>query len=172
MSLKKCTNPFKNTYRRIYHDSKKDDFVTRLKDNVVNNNFEVGPNLMLGRVLLSMKDAIEQTFSWNEVSNKQAKKILNPGMTNEILDKQKLRDKLKKEWIKSGKIANSPVHLKYEKIRNKVVNMCNKANRAKIQNKCMEANGDSGKMWKVINRIFEIERQTQHHSRLCEGCKC
>ena len=99
-----------------------------------------------------MKDAIEQSFSWNKVSNKQAKKILNPWMTNEILDKQKLRDKLKKEWIKSGKMANSPVHLKYKKIRNKVVNMCNKAKRAKIQNKCKDANGNSGKMWKVINK--------------------
>ena len=157
MSLKKCTNPFKNTYRRIYHDSKKDDFVTRLKENVDNNNFDVGPNLILGRVLLSMKDAIEQTFSWNKVSNKQAKKILNPWMTTEILDKQKFRDKLKKEWIKSGKIANSPVHLKYKKIRNKVVNMCNKAKRAKIQNKCKEANGDSSKMWKVINRTLKLK---------------
>ena len=39
-SLKKCTNPFKNTYWRIYHDSKKDDFVTRLKENADNNNLK------------------------------------------------------------------------------------------------------------------------------------
>ena len=35
--------------------------------------------------------------------------------------------------------------------------MCNKAKRAKIQNKCKEANGDSGKMWKVINRTLKLK---------------
>ena len=87
--------------------------------------------------------------------HKHAKKILNPWMATKILDKQKMRDKLKKEWIKSGKIANSTLHQKYKKIRNEVVNMCKKAKRAKIQSKCKEANGDSGKIWKVINTTLK-----------------
>ena len=33
-------------------------------------------------------------------------------MTNEILKEQKIWDKLKKEWIQSGKIPNSPLHVK------------------------------------------------------------
>ena len=44
-----------------------------------------------------------------KVSNKQAKRILNPWMTSEILKQQQIRDKLKKQWIKSGKITNSPL---------------------------------------------------------------
>ena len=41
-----------------------------------------------------------------KVSNKQAKKIENPWMTQEILREQRIRDKLRKEWIQSGKIPN------------------------------------------------------------------
>ena len=74
MSLSKCTNPFKNTYRRCYPESKKDDFVARLKQNIDSSNFNVEPNLHLDRVLLSIKDAVEQTFPLRKVSNKQAKK--------------------------------------------------------------------------------------------------
>ena len=160
MSLSKSfTNPFKNTYRRVFHESKKDDLVTRLKENVDKRDFNVGPNLMLERVLLSMQDSIENTFQFSKVSNKQAKNILNPWMTTEIREKQKLRDKLKKEWVVSGKTANSPLHLRYKKIRNKDVNMCSKAKRAKIQKKCKEANGDSGKMWKVINKTMKLKNK-------------
>ena len=110
MSLSKCTNPFKNTYRRCYPESKKDDYCTRLKHNIDSSNLDVGPNLLLNWVLLSIKDAEEQTFLMRKVSNKQAKRILNPWMTSEILKQQQIRDKLKKQWIKSGKIANSPLH--------------------------------------------------------------
>ena len=49
MSLSKCTNPFKNTYRRCYPESKKDDYVARLKQNVDSSNFNVEPNLHLDK---------------------------------------------------------------------------------------------------------------------------
>ena len=87
-----------------------------------------------------------------KVSNKQARKIENPWMTNEILKEQQIRDKLKKEWIRSGKIPNSLLHVNYKKTRNKVLNMCRKAHRKLIQKDCENTNGDSGKMWKVINK--------------------
>ena len=92
------------------------------------------------------------TFPLGKVSNKQARKILNPWMTTEILKEQKIRDKLKKEWIESGKIPNSPLHVKYKETRNKVLNLCRKAHRDMIQNDCKKTKGDSGKMWKVINK--------------------
>ena len=38
--------------------------------------------------------------------------------------------------------------------------MCKKAKRAEIQNKCKEANGDSGKIWKVINRTLKSKNKT------------
>ena len=113
MSLSKCKNPFKNTYRRCYPESKKDDYSARLQQNIDSSNFNVGPNLHLERLLLSIKDSVEQTFLVRKMSNKQAKKILNPWMTSEILNEQRIRDKLKKEWIKSGKIVNSLIHTNY-----------------------------------------------------------
>ena len=115
MSLSKRRNPFKNTYRRSFHESKKDDFVLRLKNNLDSCNLNVGPNLLTDTILLSIKDAIEQTFPMRKVSNKHAKKIQNPWMTKEILKEQQIRDKLKKEWILSGKIPNSPLHVNYKK---------------------------------------------------------
>ena len=84
MSLSKRPNPFKNTYRRSYPESKKDDFVTHLQQNFDSSNLNVGSNLLLNRVLLSIKDSREQVFSLRKVSNKQAKQILNPWMTKEI----------------------------------------------------------------------------------------
>ena len=157
MSLSKRKNPFKNTYRRSFHESKKDDFVSRLKNNLDFCNLNVGPNLLTDKILLSIKDAIEQSFPMRKVSNKHAKKIENPWMTNEILKEQKIRDKLKKEWIQSGKIPNSPLHINYKRTRNKVLNMCRKAHRKSIQKDCENTNGDSGKMWKVINKNLKLK---------------
>ena len=119
----------------------------------------VGPNLLTDRILLSIKDAIENTFPLKKVSNKQAQKILNPWMTTEILKEQQVRDNLKKEWIKSGKIVNSPLHVKYKKTRNSVLNVCRKAKRDSIQNDCKETKGDSGKMWKVINKQLKSKNK-------------
>ena len=124
----------------------------RLKNNLDSCNLNVGPNLLTDKILLSIKDAIEQTFPMRKVSNKHAKRIENPLMTSEILKEQQIRDKLKKEWIQSGKIPNSPLHVNYKKTRNKVLNMCRKAHRKSIQTDCENTNGDSGKMWKVINK--------------------
>ena len=42
MSLSKRRNPFKNTYRRFFHESKKDDFVLRLKNNFDSSDLNVG----------------------------------------------------------------------------------------------------------------------------------
>ena len=157
MSLSKRVNPFKNTYRRSYPESKKNSFVAHLQQNIDSSNLNLGPNLLLERVLLSIKDAIEQTFPLKKVSNKQAKQILNPWMTNEILKQRRIRDKLKKDWLKSGKIVNSPLHLNYKRTRNKVLKMCRKAHRSLIQNDCKNTKGDSGKMWKVINKTMKTK---------------
>ena len=143
MSLSKHTNPFKNTFRRSYPESKKDDYFARLKHNIDSSNFNVEPNLHLARLLWSIKDSVEQTFSWRKVSNKQAKQLLNPWMTNEILKEQRIRDKMKKEWIKLGKIVNSPLHNDYRKTRNKVLKMCRKAKRDLMQKDCRNTKGDS-----------------------------
>ena len=47
MTLSKHTNPFKNTFRRSYPESKKDDFCARLKENIESSDLNLGPNLLL-----------------------------------------------------------------------------------------------------------------------------
>ena len=99
MSLSKCANPFKNTYRRSFHESRKGDFVAHLKRNLDSSNLNLEPHLLMDRILSSIKDSIEQTFPLRKVTNKQVEKLLNPWMKNEILKEEKVRDSLKKEWI-------------------------------------------------------------------------
>ena len=162
MSLSKpCNNPFKNTYRRFFPESKKESYVSRLKLNLDGSNFDVGPHIHLEKILLSIQDASEQTFPERKVSNKQARKILHPWMSNEIIQKQKVRDKLHKEWIKSGKIPDSPLHKKYKKIRNQLLGMSRKAKRDMIQKNCDDTRGDSGKMWKVINSQIKNKSKSE-----------
>ena len=153
MSLSSCTNPFKNTYRRFFHESKKDEFLKHLKENL-NINTNIDPNPLMDKILLALKDAINKTFPLRRVSRKQALKLQNPWMTDEIRKEQKNRDKLKKRWIESGHTPNSPEHIAYKKIRNRVVIMVRTARRNSTQKKCEETKGDSGKMWKVINQAM------------------
>ena len=61
-----------------------------------------------------------------KVSRKQAKLILDPWMTKEILDKRKIRDNLKKTYI-LNKCRGSDDHNNWKKQRNKVNCMIKKA---------------------------------------------
>ena len=82
-------------------------------------------------------------------------------MSNEIIQNQKVRDKLHKEWIKAGKTPDSPLHKKYKKIRNQVLSMSRKAKRDMIQKNCDDTKGDSGKMLKVINSQIKTKSKTE-----------
>ena len=128
MSLSKpCKNPYQNTYRRFFHESKKNLYLKQLKENLNETDLDkLDPNSLMDRVLLCIKDAIHSTFPLRKVSRKEAKKIQNPWMTKEILKEQKIRDQFKKNWITSGHAENSPQHLNYKTSRNKVVKMIRK----------------------------------------------
>ena len=63
--------------------------IKELKDCLDEFDLNVSPNLLMDKILLSIKDATDKTFPLRKVSNKQARKILNPWMTNEILKEQK-----------------------------------------------------------------------------------
>ena len=95
ISLSPCTNPFRNTFRRFFHENKKDIFLKHLKENL-NIDLNLDPNPLMDKILLALKDAINKTFPLKKVSRKQALKLLNPWMTNEICIEQKTRDALKK----------------------------------------------------------------------------
>ena len=98
MSLSKpCKNPFKNSYRRFFHESKKDKFLKRLEENLQKEDLcKLDPNSLMDTILHCIKDATNSTFPLKKVSRKQAKMLQNPWMTKEILEEIKNRDKLKK----------------------------------------------------------------------------
>ena len=112
---------------------------------------------MAEKIIFIMQEAISAVFPLKKVSNKQAKKILNPWMSKEILKVQKERDLLKKKWIGLGHVENSPVHIKFKKCRNKVLGMIRAAKKQKLQKKCEEAKGDSKKLWKVAKNAMNIQ---------------
>ena len=87
---KPCTNPLKNTYRRFFSESKKEKFLDCVNERFKNIDFNLDPNSLMDKVLLSTKDAINVTFPYKKVSRKQAQMILNPWMTKEILKEQKI----------------------------------------------------------------------------------
>ena len=152
MSLSKpCKNPYKNTYRRFFHESKKDKFLESLKSNLDKEDFsQDDPNSYMDKLLLCIKDAINATFPLKRVSRKQAKKLRNPWMTKEILKEIKIRDNLKKKWIKLGRVIDSSDHIAYKAVRNKVVKMCRDTRKEKSLKRCIDAKGDGEKIWRVI----------------------
>ena len=147
---KPCTNPFKNVYRRHFCDNKKGKFLAQLEVQLKQTNHLSDPNQLMDGILLAFKDSINTIFPLKKVSNKEALSIMNPWMTKELLSKQKIRDKLKQKWIKSGKIPNSVTHLAYKKQRNSFTKLTRSAKQKFFEKKCEEANGDSKKMWKVV----------------------
>ena len=131
---------------------KKENFVKSLKanlDKVDLNNLD--PNYLMDKILLATKDAIDQNFPYKKVTRKEAKLILNPWMTKEILKERKIRDDLKMKFCKH-KIVNSEDHINYKRYRNKVRIMIRDARRKYTLNDCKKAKGSSKKMWKVIKK--------------------
>lgn len=159
MSLSKvCNNPYQNTYRRFFHDSLKETYLKRLKENIDKTDFtNLDPNPLLDKILWCIKDAINTTFPLRKVSRKEAKRLLNYWMTKEILKEQKKRDILKKKWIKSGHTSGSPEHIAYKTSRNEVVNMIRIAKKEKSFKSCVDAKGDSKKIWKVIRQAMNTK---------------
>ena len=98
MTLSKpCTNPFKNIYRRFFCESKKEKFLDCVKERFRNFDSNANPNALMDKILLLTKDAINVTFPLKKVSRKQARMMMNPWMTKEILQERKNRDNLKKK---------------------------------------------------------------------------
>merc|ERR1712212_1161626 len=73
-------------------------------------------------------------------------------MTNEILSEIKNRDNLKKIWIKSGHVQNTPEHVAYKVSRNLVVKMTRIARKKDSLNDCKNAKGDGDKIWRAIRK--------------------
>ena len=155
MKLSKTnSNPYKNTYRRSFSDNKKEKFRNCFQENIDKHlNFSLDPNGIMGSLLLSMDNTVNKVCSWKKVSRKQAKLILDPWMTKEILDERKIRDNLKKIYI-LNKCRGSDDHNNWKKQRNKVNRMIKKAKDEYTAKSCENAKGSSKKMWKVINKAI------------------
>ena len=126
---------------------------TKLKLNLEKDDLErLDPNSLTDKIILCIQDAINSTFPLKKVSRKEARKISNPWMTNEILSEIKTRDNLKKFWIKSGHVQNTPEHVAYKASRNLVVKMTRIAKKQDSLNECKNAKGDGDKIWRAIRK--------------------
>ena len=96
--------------RRFFHGKKKDEFLVNLQKNFKNIPSNLDPNKLMDKILLCTSDAINCTFPKQIPSHNINKRITNPWVNKEFLKAQSIRDKLKLKWIKSGKVANSPLH--------------------------------------------------------------
>ena len=75
-------------------------FLEQLKLNLETDDIsKLGPNSLTDKIILCIQNAINSIFPLKKVSRKEARKVSNPWMTNEILAEIKNRDKLKKIWI-------------------------------------------------------------------------
>ena len=91
-----------------------------------------------------MDNSVNKVCSWKKVSRKQAKLILDPWMTKEILDERKIRDNLKKTYI-LNKCRGLDDHNNWKKQRNKVNRMIKKAKDEYTAKSCENAKGSSKK---------------------------
>ena len=65
------------------------------------------------------------------------------------------RDKLYKQFVKNDKILNSVHHANYKKARNEVNRMIKKAKDEYFQKQFGNCNGDTRKMWRVLNNAMK-----------------
>ena len=136
---KPCNNTLKNSFKRLFPVEKKDNFVKALKANLDKVDLNsLDPNYLMDKILLATKDAIDQNFPYKKVTRKEAKLILNPWMTKEILKERKIRDDLKNKFCKH-KIINSEDHVNYKRYRNKVRIMIRDAQRKYTLNDCKKS---------------------------------
>ena len=157
MSLSKPSkNILKNSLRRIFRESKKEQFIQCLDQNLSATNLNTEPNQTLDSIITAFEDSIEKVFPLKKLSNKDSLQILNPWMTKVIMKERKKRNKLKQIWIKSGGVSNSPEHINFKACRNKVVNMIRTAKKNYFLKNCEETKGDSGKMWKVVKKAMNV----------------
>jgi len=143
-------NRLRNSFRRCFHESKKDAFLDCLKIKLDRSKTVVDPNKMLDSLVLSITEAIQVTFPKQNLTVKQELSILNPWFDKELINQQKLCEKMKMKWVKSGHVVDSEDHKVYRKCRNKFTKMKRKARKTYLGKKADEANGDSEHMWKVI----------------------
>ena len=151
------TNPFKNTYRRSFADSKKDKFVDCLQEELTDYDFSLDSNSMLHNLLSCMQSTENEICTVKKVSRKQAQLLLKPWMTKEILKEIDTRDKLKKVFVLSKSSKGSVNHKNWTKQRNKVNRMVLAAKNKSIENDCQKAKGNSAKMWKVIIKPLIVQ---------------
>ena len=59
-----CKNPYRNTYRRVFHESKKDAFLGKLKVNLEKDDLErLDPNLLTDKIIFLYSGCNQFYFS-------------------------------------------------------------------------------------------------------------
>ena len=154
------SNPFKNTFRRSFSDSKREPFIQCLKEHLKKLDLSLDPNTLLDEFLRCMKTTIDEICPLKKVSRKQAQQLLRPWMTKEILKEIKIRDDMKMLFVKNQNSEGSNDHKNWKKQRNKVNRMVLAAKNKDIENSCEKAKGNNSKMWKVINKATNRKQKS------------
>ena len=126
-----------------------------LADELSSLDFDECPNVIMIKIITSLQKILDILFPKKKLSRKRKKLLQNPWITKEILKKMKGRDKLYRKFLKNDKILNSVHHTSYKKARNEVNRAIKLAKDAYFQKQFGNCNGDTRKMWKVLNNAMK-----------------
>ena len=158
-TLISLSNPKKNLkepiYKRSFPEHKKDRFIQMLADEMSHLDFEESPNSIVINIIKALQKILNILFPKKKLSRKRKKLLQNPWITKEILKKMKGRDKLYRKFVKNDKILNSVHHISYKKARNEVNRAIKVAKDKYFQKQFGNCNGDTRKMWKVLNDVLK-----------------
>ena len=77
--LKNCKNTYKNTYRRFFHESRKDKYLKHLKENLQNYDLNsLDPNSLMDIILLCIKVGKKMWKVIREATNTKPKPEITP----------------------------------------------------------------------------------------------
>ena len=126
-----------------------------LTDELSGLDFDESPNLIIINIIKALQKILDILFPKKKLSRKRKKLLQNPWITREILKKMKGRDKLYKKFVKNDRILNSVHHTNYKKARNQVNRAIKVAKDEYFQKQFGNCNGDTRKMWKVLNNAMK-----------------
>ena len=83
-----------------------------------------------------------------------------PWIDNEIQDKIKKREKLRRKFIKAkDKTTRDKYHSEYKEIRNQIVTLCREKKKEYYQNYFTNNSKDLRNTWRGINEIIKIKEK-------------
>jgi hypothetical protein len=127
----------------------------------VSDNIEIVEN---NGNLCNLIDVVKKAKETATFTVKNRIRINNDWLTPNILRLIEKRSKLYK--IYKGKDSTELDKIKYKKCKNAVTSEVKKSKKMYIENKINKSNGDSGKIWKVINSVIHNANTGKNKDRI------